>query len=150
MTIYINTMAISQSLNMEDLLIDDVINEDCYEPIPHGWNDSKTFRKAVSLGMEQYHTTEEAKSQRIRNSIIMRNNERCISRGNFGNKHTENAKKMQRIGGGRRMSSEEKSKAIIMYNKNIGVKAIAKEIGFSAQAIRKLIKAQVSVSKTLS
>lgn len=110
------------------------------EPIEGGWNNCKAHSISVSLGMKEMWDTDEGMELRKEKSFAQRGDDRFAVRGNTGKSHTEETKRKQSLGANRRMTEEEKTKAVCLYNTGIGIKTIAKQVGFSHTAIRRLVR----------
>jgi hypothetical protein len=115
--------------------------EQC-EPIESGWNNCKAHSISVSLGMKEMWNTDEGWKRRKEMSFSQRGDNRFAVCGNAGKSHTEETKRKQSLGSKRRMTEEQKKEAVSLYNKGIGIKTIAKQIGFSHTAIRRLVRKQ--------
>jgi hypothetical protein len=120
------------------------IEDDMIEPSEgENWSQSKVFRMAVSEGMKEYHHTKEGKQQRVRLAEQNRvDSERFAVCGNAGNSHSEETRKKIALGrqGNRRLSDQDKDYILTKYDQHIGIKTIAKQIGFSPTAVRNFIK----------
>ena len=138
MIIYSN---LDKILNLESLDIDYSNYKEQVEPVDDGWNNSKTFRKAVSEGMKEYHSSDAGKKKRKRLAIEHRKrSDEFIVKGNAGNTHSEETKNKIGASCKKRMTPEQKSLMYELYNKNIGIKTIARQIGFSPTIVRRYCK----------
>jgi DNA-directed RNA polymerase specialized sigma subunit len=142
MNIYNNYDSISETLNLDDIIIDEFdIDEYADEFQGSRWNNCKAHSISVSIGMTNWHKSEEARDIRKSNAEAMRGNQACAVAGNTGNTHSEETKRAIAKKSGRRMTEDDKKTVLrLYYEELVGTKLIAKQIGFSQTAIRKLIK----------
>lgn len=107
-----------------------------------GWNNHPNFSKSVSEGMIHFSSTEDGILKRRRMAETFRNDPRFYIKGHKGCKHSEEAKKKisQANKLRRRMSDQDKKVILDNYNNGIGAYTTAKQIGFTAPAIRRYIK----------
>ena len=132
---------LSKIFNVEHIDIDYDDWSNC-EPIEGGWNNCKSHSISVSLGMKEMWNTDEGRKLRKKKSLLQRNDKKFAVCGNKGKKHTEETKRKHALSYLKRMTDEQKEEAKKLYNKGIGIKTIAKSIGFSHTAIRRLVKSQ--------
>ena len=115
---------------------------DPLEKIAGGWNDSIEFKTAVSEGMIEMWNTDYGLSRRKLASLNQRQEpEKYISAGHKGMCHSGDMRK--KIGAarlGKKLSEDDKQYIKCNYLNGMGVKVIAKNLGFSATGIRKHIK----------
>jgi hypothetical protein len=117
--------------------------EELYAPDESiGWSNHPNFSKSVSEGMILYCSTEDGKAKRKRMAEEFRDNPKFYIRGHKGHKHSEEAKRKisQSKKLMRRMSDQDKKVIVENYNNGIGAYTTAKQIGFTAPAIRRYIK----------
>jgi hypothetical protein len=112
------------------------------EKISGGWNDCPEFRKAVSEGMIEMWSTDAGKVLLKSKALVQRNiSERYITNGFLNKSHTDETKiKIGNARRGKKLSNEDKTYIKNNYLSGIGIKTIAKNIGFSHTAVRKFLK----------
>lgn len=112
------------------------------ERISGGWNDCPEFKKAVSEGMTEMWNTDAGVCLRKTKSLIQRKMpEKYISFGHKNLIHDEEIrKKISESRRGKKFSEKDKNYIKENYVNGMGIKTIAKNLGFSATAVRKHIK----------